>query len=468
MIDPGYASRTESLCPVCLRRLTAQRIVEDGEVFLCKRCPAHGDFRTPVWRGTPAFENWRRPKTPSKPPFSAMQTDQGCPFDCGLCPDHGQHTCTLLIEVTGRCNLACPVCFATAGEKPAPDPSPESLGRLMARQAATGGTCNLQLSGGEPTVRDDLPDIIRRARAAGFDFVQVNTNGLRLGTEAGYAERLAAAGLSSAFLQFDGADDAIFTTMRGRPLLAEKLAAIENLGRAGVGVVLVPTVKPGVNEHDLGNILRLAAGLSPTVRGVHFQPISYFGRYPKAPLDADRITLPEIMRLLDVQTGGQVGPAHCNPPGCEHALCSFSAKYLVMPDATLTPLSRAGAGGCGCASKSAPLGASPTTPPSAAEGARRSIDLTARNWSAPAPLEATPLAKKAPDDLDLFLERAQTHILTVSAMAFMDIWTLDLERLQGCCIHVAAPDGRRIPFCAYNATAMDGTTLYRGRLSEPD
>jgi hypothetical protein len=317
---------------------------------------------------------------------------------------------------------------------------------------ASGGPCNLQLSGGEPTVRDDLPDIVRLARAAGFTFIQINTNGLRLATEPDYAARLAEAGASSAFLQFDGTNDAIFTALRGRALLAGKLEAVTRLHRAGIGAVLVPTVKPGVNDHDLGAILRLAASLSPAVRGVHFQPVSYFGRYPGPPAAADRITLPEIMRLLDVQTGGAASPAHFNPPGCEHALCSFSGKYLVQPDGTLTPLSRSGP--CGCTPGSAPE--------SAADGAERAKSQVAANWILPAlPDKAVHAPGRTPDGLDLFLENARTRILTVSAMAFMDVWTLDLDRLRGCCIHVATPDGRRVPFCAHYLTAMDGTKLYQ-------
>ncbi len=487
MPDPengGYPEQTQSLCPACLARIPAERVRRGGDVFLVKRCPEHGEFETPVWRGTPDFDAWMRPKTPSHPKAPAAPLRDGCPFDCGLCPDHGQHTCTLLVEVTGRCNLHCPVCFASSGERPAADPSLADVRTLLHDQIALGGPCNLQLSGGEPTVREDLPEIVALAKAAGFPFVQLNTNGLRLAETPGYAAALAQAGLDSVFLQCDGVSDAAYLALRGRALARTKLAAIENAGKARLGTVLTATVRPGVNHGELGDLIRLAVSRSPAVRGVHFQPMSHFGRYPgssdqaTAPPHASRITLPEIIRLLHEQTDGAVSPAHFNPPGCEHALCSFSGKYLVMPDASLKPLSSAGR--CSCAPGGMPGGmpdrtsggtfggdAERDSPPSAAEGAARAKALTARDWAAPqrqAPSPAPPAVPDRPrDDLDRFLERAQTHILTVSAMAFMDAWTLDLDRLKGCCIHVAGPDGRRVPFCAYNLTAADGTPLYRGR-----
>lgn len=436
---------TESLCPECLARIPARLVARGTETLLVKTCPEHGEFSTVTWRGEPGLAGWSRPKIPSPPASPAENANEGCPFDCGLCPAHNQHTCTALIEVTWRCNLACPVCFASSGGPAPDDPSPEDIDRLYSRILEASGPCNLQLSGGEPTVREDLARLIRRAKERGFPFVQINTNGLRLGTEPGYAETLAEAGLDSAFLQFDGVTDEVYTALRGRPLAARKYQAIEALGRAGVGVVLVPTVVPGVNDAELGEILRLGAQLSPVVRGVHFQPVSYFGRYPKAPADSARITLPEVMTALATQTGGLVRITDFLPPGCEHERCSFHANYMVDEDGGLTRLSAA-KGGCDC------------TPRPASAGADQAKAFVRRQWAGPG--EVARLSESA-DDLDRFIARARTHVLAVSGMAFQDAWTLDLERLKGCCIHVAAPDGRLIPFCAYNLTAADGTPLYR-------
>ena len=439
----------QSVCPVCLKPISAAHETVGGDTFLVKECPEHGRFRTVVWRGEPGFHDWSRPKIPSLPRQPFTRADKGCPLDCGLCDAHRQHTCTAVMEVTWRCDLGCPVCFASSGKAAPPDPTLEEMARLFDRVYQGSGHCNIQLSGGEPTVREDLPDLIRLGKSKGFPFIQLNTNGLRIGREPGYAQTLAEAGLDSVFLQFDGTEDAIFTALRGRPLLETKLAALDALAEAGIGIVLVPTVVPGVNDHDLGAIIRLAAERSPDVRGVHFQPVSYFGRYPKPPADAQRITLPEVMRLLETQTHGALKAVHFQPPGCEHSHCSFHANYVVGEDNGLTRLASGGA--CGC------------TPRPASEGADAAKSFVKRQWAAPdktLPM-AAPVA--AQNDLDRFIGRAATHTLAVSAMAFQDAWTLDLERLKGCCIHEVSPDGRLIPFCAYNLTSMDGETLYRGK-----
>ncbi|WP_419786654.1 radical SAM (seleno)protein TrsS [Pseudodesulfovibrio sp.] len=439
-----------SVCPVCLTPIPAWHETLGKETFLVKQCPEHGEFRTIVWRGEPDFYKWARTKIPSQPRHPYTSVDQGCPLDCGLCDAHRQHTCTALIEVTWRCDLGCPVCFASSGNSAPPDPSVDDLSRLVGRVEAASGYCNIQLSGGEPTVRDDLPGLIRMVKDKGFPFVQLNTNGLRIGREPGYAEVLAEAGLDSVFLQFDGTGDAVYSRLRGRPLLSEKLAALDNLAVAGIGIVLVPTVMPGVNDHDLGAIVRLAAERSPAVRGVHFQPVSYFGRYPEPPGDAARITLPDIMRELVDQTGGEMQLSHFSPPGCEHSHCSFHANYVVGEDGQLHRLGERS--GCGC---------TPDKARPASEGADKSKAFVKRQWAAPDLARVLPMAPQ--DELDAFLARAATHTLAVSAMAFQDCWTLDLERLKGCCIHEVSPDGRLIPFCAYNLTSMNGETIYRGK-----
>jgi uncharacterized radical SAM superfamily Fe-S cluster-containing enzyme len=447
--------RTESLCQHCLRRVPARRVTEGDTVYLEKTCPEHGPQRAVIWRGRPELTQWQRPKQPSRPPVCATPLELGCPFDCGLCPEHGQHTCTALVEVTQRCGLRCPICFANAGQAGAePDPSLDQLARLFTRIMADTGGCNLQLSGGEPTERPDLLEIIGLAKQAGFPFVQLNSNGLAFAGQEDYARRCRQAGLDSVFLQFDGTREDIHQALRGRPLLEDKLTAIARMGEAGLGVVLVATVKPRVNDDDLGGLVRLAAGLSPGVRGVHFQPISYFGRYPTPPGDADRITLPEVMARLEEQTQGEVQAAHFHPPGCEHHLCSFSGKFLVLPSGRLRPLGGAGQEPC-CEGP----------PPSAAAGARQAKAYVAAQWSAPASSPAPialSLEEAAPLDLDAFLARAGTHRLAISGMAFQDAATLDLERLRGCCIHVATLGGKLIPFCAYNLTSAQGRPLFRG------
>jgi len=452
----GSGHGTRSVCPVCLQTVAAQLRKQGSDVHLAKHCPEHGAFESVVWRGRPHFGDWLRPKTPSRPPVCFTSRDADCPHDCGLCAEHRQHTCTALIEVTQRCDLRCPVCFADAGS--GSDPDLEQISFLYNRALqAQGGvpSCNIQLSGGEPCMRDDLPEIVRLGRDTGFPFIQLNTNGLRLARERGFARRLREAGLASVFLQFDGVDDAVYEALRGRRLWTLKRQAVERCAEAGLGVVLVPTVVPGINDDKLGEILRFALRQSREgahVRGVHFQPISYFGRYPspKGPCDGRRITLPEVMCALEDQTQGLVRVEQFAPPGCEHALCSFHGTFLRTADGGLQPLTRRDA----CC----------PAPAEAREGARKSIDYTARQWHGVEAGAVLPRPEPhGPQDLETFAEQARTWMFSVSAMAFQDAWTLDLERLKGCCIHVVAPDGRLVPFCAYNLTSVDGRPLHRVR-----
>lgn len=436
--------RVGSVCPECLARVDGEIVADGDTVSMVKSCPDHGTFRTVIWRGTPAYGSWTRPKTAFHGGRRQTGTERGCPYDCGLCPEHGQRTCTALIEVTGRCNLGCPICFAASGEAANGDQPLAALTKRFAGVLEDTGGCNLQLSGGEPTVRDDLPAVIRAAAAAGFPFIQLNSNGLRLAAEPDLAAVYRDAGLSSVFLQFDGLSDAVYTRLRGRPLLEVKMQALANMARAGLPAVLVPTVVRGFNDDQLWDIARFGMGRLPLVRGVHFQPLSLFGRFPPE-MAASRITLPEIMTGLQEQSGGRLQTGDFRPPGCEHALCSFNARYYLDPAGT--PRRLGGSAACDC------------RPQPAEEGARTAIAVTARQWgAAPPPL---PVAGRLQDDLDVFLERARTHTFSITAMAFQDAWNLSLDRLRGCCIHVAPPEGGLIPFCAYNLTANSGRPLHR-------
>jgi len=444
-------SQTESLCPSCLKNIPAFLVTDGQDVYMEKRCDVHGFFDTVVWRGNPAFETWVRPKLPVRPPVRYAETAKGCPFDCGLCDAHRQITCTALIEVTGRCNLACPYCFAATENDPKPDPSLDVIQFWFDRVKHAAPSCNIQLSGGEPTVRNDLPQIIEMGRRMGFAFIQLNTNGLRLAQEEGYAQRLRDAGLSSVFLQFDGVSDDVYLRLRGRSLLAEKRLAITQCGDAGIGVVLVPMVVPGVNVHALGAILDFGIKASPTVRGIHIQPVSYFGRRPVLPQNCDRITLPEILTALETQSRGKIHASDFRPPGCENALCSFHGRFFITEDGGLKHI------------VILPTASAESPPETADVGARRTVSAVARQWGRCQTSDISCPDTSSDMDLDSFLEFAHTRSFTISAMAFQDVWNLDMERLRDCCIHVVAKDGRLIPFCAYNLTNSSNQSLYRGR-----
>jgi len=442
-------STTESVCPVCLRRLAAQRVQRGDDVYLCKTCPEHGAFETIVWRGLPAYADWARPKIPAYPAKPLTAVDQGCPFDCGLCAEHRQQTCTALLEVTQRCDLRCAYCFASAGESAPPDPDIHQIEGWYRRLLETSGPCNIQLSGGEPTMRDDLPDIVALGRDLGFSFIQVNTNGMRIARDVAYIKRLKEAGLTSVFLQFDGTDDRILKTMRGVNQLERKRAAIANCAEFGLGVVLVPTLVPGLNTDNIGNIIRFALALFPAVRGVHFQPVSYFGRFPHPPADSDRITIPDVIRAIEAQMQGTLKTENFTTSGCENALCSLHGNFVVMPDGTLRPWTNQPQKAC-------------CTPQSAAEGAAKTRDFVAQHWSAGQTLiSLDSIGSSTFGEWDVFLARSKTHTFCISGMAFQDAWNLDMDRLRDCCIHIVSPHGRVIPFCAYNLTSQSGQSLYR-------
>lgn len=440
-------SKTQSICPDCFKRIDAVHVLENDTLYMEKTCDIHGLFRSKIWQGEQRYTQWVKPKIPIVKRFSMTAEQQGCPFDCGLCPEHRQHTCTAVLEVTSNCNLNCTFCFADSGHsKLAEDPSFEQICCLLASVYETSGGCNLQISGGEPTLRKDLPGIIAKAKETGFDFIQLNTNGLLLAADSGLAKELKTAGLSSVFLQFDGTSDDVYEKLRQKKLFSVKQTAISACMDNDIGIILVPTLVPGINVEQIGSILQFALEHAPGVRGVHFQPISYFGRHKGMPTDKDRITIPEILTEIETQTQKKFRQNNFKPSSCEHALCSFNGKFLIQDDGTIQPLLSFNSGCC--------------QPIKAEQGSRQAKDSVKRLWGAPDKQQAV-FPQALEDGLDRFIRQSRTHIFSVSGMAFQDAWNLDLERLKGCCIHSVAPDGRLIPFCAYNLTSNEGKGLYR-------
>ncbi len=436
--------KTQSVCPQCLRVLDACYIVEEIEqqqwTFLQKHCPEHGTFSSPVWvnlPNTPSFQQWYTQNAPQYPSHPCTEVRQGCPFDCGLCPEHAQNTCCCLLEVTQRCNMHCPVCYANTGNENTADPSLSHIETSLDVLLQHAGAVNVQISGGEPTVRQDLEQIIALVKRKGFNFVQLNTNGLRLGEEVGYAQKLKKAGLNLVYLQWDDVDDKTYVTLRGKACLHIKEKALEHCLEAGLAVVLVATIVKDINHTALGRIVQKALACGPLVRGVHLQPVSSFGRVPWAGGEAPRITLPEILYHLELQTEGMIKAKDFQQPQSEHSLCSFNAVYERLAHGGLQR------------SQSAGMCCTPTKP------AKRARDFVATHWTAPSFSEAS-----CHNDFDKALEKIH-HRFTLSAMAFQDAYTLDLERLRRCHIHILSAEQNIIPFCAYNLTSNEGFALYR-------
>lgn len=448
MTKDEIIGRTESVCPVCLKKIDAKKVLYEDGIYLEKNCEEHGKFKVLIWGNSDlkAYKSWDSYNSYSEIDTCHTEVDRGCPYDCGICSNHRQQTCCVLLEITKRCNLNCPICFASSGGDCEKDIPIKEIKEYYDLLLDSGGPFNIQLSGGEPTMRDDLEDIIKLGKDKGFTFFQLNTNGIRIAKDYDYLKRLEKAGLNCVFLQFDGISEKPYIKLRGRDLLELKLNAIENCKKAGVGVVLVPTVCEDVNLKEIGGILEFALKNMPTVRGVHFQPISFFGRYDKEVIEK-RITIPNILEEIELQTKGKMKVDNFLAGGAENSYCSFHGNFLLMDDNTIKPL---GASQNSCCSKKA--------------SSKQSREAVAKQWSgvkikSVSCCESEP--KSSTKSLDDFLNKFSTSTLAVSGMLFQDAWNLDIDRLKQCYIHVVSPDKKLIPFCAYNLTNEKGESLYR-------
>lgn len=446
-------SKIESLCPVCLKKIIGQKVEYDDGVYLEKTCEEHGFFKTLIWEGK-YYENWSENEVYRTPKVTSSEVNKGCPYDCGICEEHRQETCCVLLELTSRCNLNCSVCFASSNENIKEDISLDRIVEYYDYLMACGGPYNIQLSGGEPTLRDDLDEIIKLGKEKGFTFFQLNTNGIRVGEDEDYIKSLSEAGLNTVFLQFDGVSEEPYLKLRNKNLLEIKKKAIENCKKAGVGVVLVPTVVKDVNLQEIGDIIDFAIDNMPVVRGVHFQPVSYFGRYEGRD-NSYRITIPRMLNEIEKQMNNRMIIKDFLPGGAENSYCSFHGNFLVNEDKSLKSLGSKNT----CCSK-----------PSSSKQSR---EFVAKQWSGRKEIN---LDSKSNNDsscccsdtntsgtqsLDDFLDRFEKYTLAISGMLFQDVWNVDLDRLKQCYINVVSEDMKLIPFCAYNLTSIDNKSLYR-------
>ena len=392
------------------------------------------------------------------------QVKEGCPYDCGVCPDHKSQTILAIIDVTNRCNLRCPICFAHAGAtgylyEPTKEEIRGILENLMANVPVYPPA--IQFSGGEPTVREDLPELVQLATEMGFMHVEINSNGIRMAQNPEYCRELKKAGTSTVYLQFDGVTPEPYINARGFNLLPIKIRALENLHRAGFNsVVLVPVLIKGVNDDQVGDILRFAMERHHTVRAVNFQPVAFTGRISKGDREKRRITIPDLMRLMEEQTNGLVKGADWFPvPAANpfsrfmghlkdikfvdfsaHPLCGM-ATYLIVEDGEIKPITHY---------------IEINKFIESLENGNRMIE---NGHKTRAKIET---AAKALQNIDLGMFRKHVlpilkngdyktlsdlhhNMILVGAMHFMDPYNFDLERASRCVIHYAVPDGRLIP-----------------------
>jgi hypothetical protein len=422
--------------------IEATRLAEGGRVYIEKECPEHGKFRSLVWSDSQLYADSFRYGMPGKKHLIksyAIANPDACPTDCGLCSEHEQHTCFAVLELTNRCNLSCPVCYASANSSEVREPSLakiEEMLRFILDCEVQPPT--LQLTGGEPTIRKDLPQIVGLARRLGFVDITLSTNGILLANDPDLARKLADAGLVEVSLQFDGVDDDVYTRIRGVPLFSKKLIAIENARKAGLNVSVAATLVPGVNVDHIGEIIQFAR--EHQLDGVNFSPIACVGRYPDFSFNPEnRLTIPDVLREIEKQTGGELLGSDFVPVPCPDTRCSTMTYVFNTPDG-LVPLTRV----CdvGGLLDSLLYGERVVQ----GERVRSALD---KLWS----MSAIPGSEKV---LSSVRECAGDKLaqsgrcMSIGIHGFQDAWNLDLERVRKCCIHIATQEKKLIPFCVYN------------------
>jgi uncharacterized radical SAM superfamily Fe-S cluster-containing enzyme len=452
--DYTFLGTTRSLCPHCRRLVEAKIIVRNQRVYFRKRCPEHGLVEDLVCSDVAYYDRHEHSQPARLPRSFGARVDKGCPYDCGLCPEHEQHTCIALVEVTSSCNLRCPMCFAESGPGGTHVDFDTYTGMVDRIVRLEGVADVIQLSGGEPTLHPDLVRMVRYAYEQPVLAVMINTNGIRLAHDPALLEQLAPMrDRLEIYLQFDGVEERTYEGLRGEPLLEAKLAALQGLQRYGIRCTLVCTVEHQTNLHELGRVLRF--GLErPIVRGVSYQLATYCGRHlPPGELEK-RATMPDVVKGLAEQTDGLLEESDFYPLPCAHPNCHMMA-YLYRGGAAVTPVNRLidvgrhmdllansvvftpararqlvgrvleGTGGCGCG----PNGCGP----------------------APANGMAADFVAKA------LAERLNgEEVFRVTLTAFLDAHTFDVRRVMKCCLAHVLPSGHVVPFCAYNTLYRDG------------
>jgi len=455
--------KTDSLCPVCLQRIPAQIIEENNNVYLEKSCQSHGKFKTIIWRDAESWKKWNNlndwsPDRSEGGEF-ATKSKNGCPFDCGLCPKHLRYPCIVVMEITNRCDLNCPICFVNANAAgyvyDADLDTIEDMYKTVLRHGCKFSKPTIQLSGGEPTIRDDLPLIITMGKESGFDHFIVNTNGIRISKDKRYLYNLKECGADVIYLQFDGVSDDVYIRIRSTRLMDTKVKAIKNCAEVGICVILVPTIVKDINFNQIGKIIQFAKKWIPTVRGIHFQPISYFGRYPYKFYNAKRLTTLDMLNAIETQTNGEIRANNFVPVrlglGSE-AHCSFTNLSILGKNNRLTPVTYFPSESEIIKSKGNRIGK---------VGPKHSRAQIKEYWkSIDEPSSKICACRWTYGTLDN-PESLKRNYLSISGMPFQDAMNIETRRLKKCCVQVVTPDNRLIPFCAFNVTNVDNETLYR-------
>ena len=437
--------QTESLCPVCLALVDAFLIVRDGRVIMEKTCEVHGKFDVLISSDADYYRwalKFNKPGTMPKSFGTASKS--GCPYDCGLCPEHKQHTCLGIIEVTESCNMRCPTCFANSSVGKSLE-----LGQVESMLDAfvryEGNPEVVQFSGGEPSIHPQIIQMIRAARARNIKIVMLNTNGTRIARDEGFVQDLSELNVT-VYLQFDGFKKSTSETLRGEDARETKRSALENLLKHNVNTVLACTVQRGVNEAEYGAVVDYAFR-NQHVKGVVFQPTFYAGRHPDFdPLD--RVTLPDVVKGVAAQSSFGLLQSDFFPIPCCSPNCS-TATYVYVDGGNATPLTRV------IDHEDYMNYFSNRALPDTEYFTKRTSLETLYSASAVPGSEKILMSYCTACDVLLDLGELAQKVKMILVQPFMDSWNFDVRRVTKCCVGEITPDCKIIPFCAYN-------NVYRG------
>jgi uncharacterized radical SAM superfamily Fe-S cluster-containing enzyme len=445
----AFLGQTISLCATCLAPVPTKILQQDGAVYFQKRCRSHGVQKVLVssdpdyWR---AQTSWIKPS--DLPQTYQTRIAEGCPYDCGLCPDHEQHSCLAILEVNETCNLTCPVCFADSSpDRPGQRSIAECEAMLDALVASEGEPDLLQISGGEPTLHPQILDILRAAKARPIRHLMLNTNGLRIARDPAFVADLASLGPGfEVYLQFDSLSPEVLKTIRGADLTRIRQQALENLEAAGISTTLVAVVKRGLNDHEVGAIIDHALGWS-CVRGVTFQPIQDAGRNQGFDPARDRTTLSDIRQAI-IRSGGPFAaedliPLPCNPESICVAYGLRSGRRVaavtgMLPNDVLL--------------QELPNTVTFERYPALRQRLFDFFSLTTVDQVVPERLET--LFCCFPE-LETPRDIGYKDLFRVAISEFLDPHNFCISRVKRSCVHFLTPEGKIIPFDTYNLFYRD-------------
>jgi uncharacterized radical SAM superfamily Fe-S cluster-containing enzyme len=466
-----YHNFTNSLCPHCLKVIQAKIILQNNKVYMLKTCPQHGAMRTLISSDAAYYLSQGQYNKPGTlPRHFQTHVEQGCPLDCGLCTDHEQHTCLALVEITEACNLRCPTCFADSDVgRMAPLAEVE---RMLDTVVENEGYADVvQFSGGEPTIHPQLLNILEMAKQKRIKAMMINTNGVRIARDENFVRQLARfKGNFEVYLQFDGFRQSTYEQLRGLDLRALKERAIANLTKYEIPINLTATIKRGVNEDEIGEIVKFGVA-QKMIRGVTFQPITHVGRHSDFN-PTDRTTVPDVIKAIAEQTDGMFRAGDFVPLPC-HSDC-ISVTYAYIKGKKVKPLPR-------YLDVKAYLDVIGNQINFRVDDMKSVVgEALMRLWSASMPLSTVnalhDFACCLPVAPQVLSQKEHASILyenmfRIVIIAFMDAWNFDVRSAKKCCVHHVLPDGKIIPFCSYNTLHRPKymhKTRFRDTLAQSD